>query len=114
MLLCGIAASGALVLGMPLPQGVVFGGVTWPTRRWRELAPRCREGAAPFATDGLWPSLGAIAWAQPDLWLAVAPEVRPGSGRGGPRWRLVRVQEDLTRAHAASAGADDLGVAETP
>ena len=103
MLLCGIAASGALVLGMPLPQGLVFGGVTWPTRRWRELAQRCREAEAPFATDALWPSLGAVTWARPDLWLAVEPDVRPGSGRGGPRWRLLRVQEDLSRPGDASA-----------
>jgi hypothetical protein len=99
MLLCGITANGALLLGTPLPQGgVAFGGVTWPTRRWRELAARCREAPAPFVPEGLWPSLGPVAWALPELWLAVEPDVRAGSGRGGPRWRLLRVQEDLSPA----------------
>lgn len=107
MLLCGIAASGALVLGMPSPHGLLPGGVTWPTRRWRALAARCREGRAPFAGGTPWPSLGAIAWAEPDLWLALEPEVRAGSGRSGPRWRFLRVQEDIS----APAPAAEHGVA---
>jgi len=107
MLLCGIASSGALVLGMPTPPGIVLGGVTWPTRRWSALAERCREGPALFATDALWPSLGPVAWTCPELWLRVAPDVRPGSGRGGPRWRFGRVQEDLSLpAVTGDAGTD--------
>jgi bifunctional non-homologous end joining protein LigD len=96
MLLCGIASSGALLLGRCTPLGLVPAGATWPTRRWRALAARCREGAPPFVSSDLWPSLGAVAWARPELWLAVEPDVRAGSGRGGPRWRAVRVQEDLS------------------
>jgi hypothetical protein len=37
-----------------------------------------------------------VTWAKPELWLAVEPDVRTGSGRTGPRWRVVRVQEDLS------------------
>ena len=96
MLLCGIAASGALVLGRWSPLGLVAGGATWPTRRWRALAERCSEGPEPFARADLWPSLGAVTWAKPEVWLAVEPDVRAGSGRSGPRWRVVRVQEDLS------------------
>jgi bifunctional non-homologous end joining protein LigD len=95
VLLCGIARSGALVLGMATTHGVAFAGVAWPTRDWSRLAARCREGPAPFPPPPMWPSLGEVAWARPDLWIAVAPDVRPSSGRGGPRWRFVRVQEDL-------------------
>jgi hypothetical protein len=96
MLLCGIATSGALVLGRCSPFGVVPGGATWPTRRWRALAERCREGPPAFSSDGLWPSLGAVTWARPEVWLAVEADVRAGSGRSGPRWRVMRVQEDLS------------------
>jgi hypothetical protein len=96
MVLCGIASSGALVLGMVSPHGLIPGGLSWPTRRWRALAQRCREGRAPFASFSPWPSLGTITWAEPEVWLALEPDVRPGSGRGGPRWRLLRVQEDLS------------------
>jgi len=133
VLLCGIAASGALVLGRPCAQAaggtrdpspppvarsacgeqgsgaaarrsrgdepgplVEFAGVTWPTRRWRALAARCREGVASFAVTSLWPSLGGVTWAEPEHWLLVEPDVRRGSGRGGPRWRFVRVQEDVS------------------
>lgn len=96
MLLCGIASSGALVLGRCSPLGLVPGGATWPTRRWRALAERCSEGPEPFRHGELWPSLGAVTWAKPEVWLAVEPDVRAGSGRSGPRWRVVRVQEDLT------------------
>ena len=96
MLLCGIAASGALVLGRWSPLGLVPGGATWPTRRWRTLAERCQEGPAPFAGGELRSSLGAVTWAKPEVWLALEPDVRAGSGRTGPRWRVVRVQEDLS------------------
>lgn len=102
MLLCAIASSGALVLGVPAPPGIAFGGVTWPTRRWTALAARCAEGPPLFSIDALWPSLGSLTWARPDLWLTVTPEVRPGSARGGPRWRLLRVQEDLSSPLAAA------------
>jgi len=95
MLLCGIASSGALVLGRSSPDGLVAGGVTWPTRRWRALGPRCRPAREPLFASAPWPSLGTIAWAEPELWLLVEADVRAGSGRSGPRWRLVRVQEDL-------------------
>lgn len=95
MLLCGVASSGALVLGRPTAEGLVAGGVTWPTRRWRALALRCRPAPEPLFAFAPWPSLGTIAWAEPDLWLLVEADVRAGSGRSGPRWRLVRVQEDL-------------------
>jgi hypothetical protein len=105
MLLCGIAASGALVLGSWSPLGLVPGGATWPTRRWRALAARCRRGPAPFPPGDLWPSLGAVTWVQPEVWLAVEPDVREGSGRSGPRWRAVRVQEDLSPPAAASDGS---------
>jgi bifunctional non-homologous end joining protein LigD len=97
VLLCGVAASGALVLGAPSPHGLVYVGLAWPTRHAQQLAQRCREGAPPLVPGEMWPSLGAVTWLEPDLWLAVAPDVRPGSGRGGPRHRLVRVQEDLAR-----------------
>ncbi len=50
-----------------------------------------------MVADQMWPSLGPVTWVEPDLWLAVEPDVRAGSGRGGPRWRFVRVQEDLSR-----------------
>lgn len=144
MLLCGIAASGALVLGRlgaygpgvrgegdlqraaraerrepsdgaPVRSGrsgratgprVEFSGVAWPTRRWRGLAERCREAPAPFAASALWPSLGEIAWAEPELWLLVEPDVRRGSGRGGPRWRFVRVQEDVSPPPIADEDGD--------
>ena len=96
MLLCGIASSGALVLGRWSPLGLAPGGATWPTRRWRALAERCSEGPMPFSSGDLWPSLGAVTWAKPEVWLAVEPDVRAGSGRNGPRWRVVRVQEDLS------------------
>jgi ATP-dependent DNA ligase len=96
MLLCGVAAGGALVLGVPTPHGLVFGGLTWPSRVWRLLAARCTEAAAPFPEPAIWPSLRPVVWARPELWLAVESDVRPGSGRGGPRWRFVRVQEDLS------------------
>lgn len=96
-LLCGISAGGSLVLGVPTSHGLAFGGVTWPTRDWSRLAVRCREGAPAFGPPTIWPSLGAIAWARPELWVAATPDVRAGSGRGGPRWRFVRVQEDLSR-----------------
>lgn len=108
-LLCGIASSGALLLGRCTPLGLVPAGAAWPTRRWRVLAERCREGPPPFSEPGVWPSLGEITWARPELWLAVEPDVRPGSARGGPRWRPVRVQEDLSPPRAATlpGGADD-------
>lgn len=110
MLLCGIASSGALVLGRCSPFGLVPGGATWPTRRWRTLAERCREGSQPFGSYELWPSLGTVAWAQPEIWLAVESDVRPGSGRAGPRWRVRRVQEDLTPpAGALHDGVDHGG-----
>jgi ATP-dependent DNA ligase len=108
MLLCGVAASGALVLGTVSPHGLLPGGVTWPTRRWRALAARCREGRAAFDGGTPWPSLGAIAWAEPDLWLALEPDVRAGSGRSGPRWRFLRVQEDIS---APAPAGDRHGVA---
>lgn len=110
MLLCGIAASGALVLGTPSPHGLLPGGVTWPTRRWRALAARCREGGAAFDGGTPWPSLGEIAWAAPDLWLALEPDVRAGSGRSGPRWRFLRVQEDIS----APKPAGELGGGAPP
>lgn len=110
MLLCGVTATGALVLGAPTPHGLVFGGVAWPTRRWRELAARCTEAdAPPFPEPPIWPSLGGVLWARPELWLALAPDVRDGSGRGGPRWRLVRVQEDLTPPVPGVAPASGVG-----
>jgi hypothetical protein len=84
----------------------VPGGATWPTRRWRALAERCREGPQPFASHELWPSLGTVAWARPEIWLAVEPDVRSGSGRAGPRWRLRRVQEDLAPPPSAVAAHD--------
>jgi hypothetical protein len=96
LLLCGIAESGALVLGAPTPRGLVFAGTSWPTRRWAELAVRCEEGPRPFPDPGIWPSLGPIAWARPTLWVSVAPDARPSSGAGGPTWRLLHVQEDLS------------------
>ena len=105
MLLCGIAASGALVLGGWSPLGLVPAGATWPTRRWRALAARCREGPAPFSPGRLWPSIGAVTWARPEVWLAVEPDVRAGSGRSGPRWRVVRVQEDLSPPFTSPVGA---------
>jgi hypothetical protein len=111
MLLCGIAASGALVLGRCSPFGLVPGGTTWPTRRWRALAERCREGPQPFPSAARWPSLGAVTWAQPEVWLAVEPDVRAGSGRSGPRWRVVRVQEDLSLPAAVTDLSHDPGVA---
>ncbi|HZR83931.1 MAG TPA: hypothetical protein VFD92_22740 [Candidatus Binatia bacterium] len=95
LLLCGITRSGALVLAMPTSHGLAFAGLAWPTRDWSVLAARCREGAPAFEPPAIWPSLGPIAWAKPELWVAVARDVRPSSGRGGPRWRFVRVQEDL-------------------
>jgi hypothetical protein len=107
MLLCGIAASGALVLGRCSPFGVLPGGATWPTRRWRALAERCREGPPVFSSDGLWPSLGAVTWARPEVWLAVEPDVRAGSGRSGPRWRVLRVQEDLSLPAGDGRGGSD-------
>ena len=94
-LLCGIASAGALVLGMPTPNGIAFGGVTWPTRAWTDLALRCEPGPPPFPPPPIWGSLGRVAWSAPTLWIAVTPEVRDGSGKGGPRWRFIRVQEDL-------------------
>ena len=94
--LCGVTHAGALVLGKPTSHGLVFAGLTWPSRVWSRLALRCREGSAPFAPPSIWPSLGSIAWARPEIWVAAAPEVRPSSGTGGPRWRFVRVQEDLS------------------
>lgn len=97
VLLCGIAASGALVLGAPTPHGLVYAGLAWPTRAAQLIAARCREGRPAVVADEMWPSLGPVTWVEPDLWLAVEPDVRAGSGRGGPRRRLVRVQEDLSR-----------------
>ena len=94
--LCGIASTGSLVLGFVTTHGLAFGGVTWPTREWRSLAARCREAAPPFPEPGVWPSLGRIAWAHPELWVAVEADVRAGSGAGGPAWRYVRCQEDLS------------------
>jgi bifunctional non-homologous end joining protein LigD len=95
LILCGIANGGSLVLGMPTPYGIAFAGVTWPTRRWADLALRCVPGEAPFASPRIWASLGRIAWSVPSLWVTVSPDVRAGSGQGGPRWRFVRVAEDL-------------------
>jgi hypothetical protein len=103
MLLCGIASSGALALGSPAPRGLAFAGVAFPTRRWTELAARCEPGPPPFPDPGIWPSLGEIAWAEPSLWLSVAADERPSSGRGGPAWRLRHVQEDLSPPRAQPA-----------
>lgn len=99
-LLCGITATGALVLGTPAPRGLAHGGVAFPTRRWTELAARCEPGPAPFPDPGIWPSLGEVAWAEPSLWLSVTPAERPAAGRGGPTWRLRHVQEDLSPPRA--------------
>jgi hypothetical protein len=106
VLLCGIASSGALVLGAPAPRGVGFAGVAFPTRRWTELAARCEPGPPPFPDPGIWPSLGDVAWAEPSLWLSVVREERPPPGRGGPAWRLLHVQEDLSPPLARSAATD--------
>jgi ATP-dependent DNA ligase len=95
-LLCGITGAGALVLGRTTSHGLAFAGLTWPSRVWSELAPRCREAAPSFAAPEIWPTLGPIAWARPELWVGVVADVRPNSGAGGPRWRFQRVQEDLT------------------
>jgi hypothetical protein len=114
-LLCGIADSGALVLGMPGPGGLAWAGLCWPTRAWSRLALRCDPGEAPFPLPGVWSSLGRITWAAPTMWVAVRAEVRPGSGVGGPRWRFVRVQEDLTLAPASLAAASpDATVPDEP
>jgi len=110
--LCGIASSGALVLGMPTPTGLAFAGVTWPTRTWADLALRCVPGPPPFPPPRVWGSLGEIAWSIPSLWVAVTPDVRDGSGKGGPRWRLVRVQEDLSSSGAGAVAAQDPGARE--
>lgn len=96
LVLCGITAEGALVLGAPTAHGLVFGGTTWPTREWRDLAARCREGAPAFEGARIWPSLGPIAWAAPEVWVRVRRDERPGAGTGGPSWRFVRCQEDLS------------------
>jgi hypothetical protein len=105
LLLCGVAESGAIVLGAPTPRGIAFAGLTWPTRRWAELAGRCEEGPRPFPDPGVWPSLGRIAWARPTLWLSVVPDRRPASGKGGPAWRLRHVQEDLSAPEEHRPGA---------
>lgn len=94
--LCGISSVGSLVLGMPTPQGLVFAGVTWPTRHWADLAFRCEPGPPPFPPPQVWGSLGDIAWSVPSLWVAVRSDLRDGSGLHGPRWRFLRVAEDLT------------------
>ena len=93
--LCGIAGSGALVLGVATSHGLAFAGVARPTRAWRGLALLCDEGPPPFPMPRVWASLGPIAWARPDVWVAVAADERPSAGRGGPRWRFVRWQQDL-------------------
>ena len=103
LLVCGVAESGAIVLGAPTPHGLAFAGVTWPTRRWPELAARCEEGPRPFPDPGIWPSLGPIVWSRPTLWVSVVPDRRPTSGRGGPTWRLQHVQEDLSPPDARAA-----------
>jgi hypothetical protein len=104
-LLCGIADSGALVLATPGPRGLAFAGLCWPTRAWSGLALRCSPAEAPFPLPGVWSSLGRVTWAAPTMWVAVRPDIRAGSGLGGPRWRLVRVQEDLTLAPPSLDGA---------
>jgi hypothetical protein len=99
-LVCGVAESGAIVLGAPTPRGLAFAGVTWPTPRWAELAARCEEGPRPVGEADVWPSLGPIVWARPSVWVSVVPDRRPNSGRGGPTWRLQHVQEDLSPPEA--------------
>lgn len=107
LLLCGVAESGAIVLGAPTPRGIAFAGLTWPTRRWAELAARCEEGPRPFPDPGIWPSLGRVAWARPTLWVSVVPDRRPASGKGGPAWRLQHVQEDLSAPEEHRLGPSD-------
>jgi bifunctional non-homologous end joining protein LigD len=107
LVLCGIAARGSLVLGVPTPHGLAFAGLTWPTRHWADLALRCAPGEPPFPVPRIWGSLGEVAWSEPSLWVAVTPDVRPGSGSGGPRWRLVRVQEDLSVAPRPPRAGDE-------
>jgi ATP-dependent DNA ligase len=110
LLVCGITESGAVVLGAPTPRGLAFAGVTWPTRRWAELAARCEEGPRPFPDPHVWPSLGPVAWARPSLWVRVAPDRRAASGTGGPAWRLEHVLEDLVCAvDLPTAPSDPIG-----